>query len=208
MARELILIPGLVHPRRCRLFVLKAGERLWNTTECEPLRLVIERARSIVDNPDVTFELGELDSPLREAWMQALSYDNWPVVQTIQIMGVFFHHPESAPFTLISPSSFATDTVAPPLLTQEELLKSCRLMREFIGFHGGPPPFDPSLFTTDVVSIARQIDTSQDFALMPVLGDALEETGCFYRKTFIEHCRSKEAHERGCWLIDGLLGRP
>lgn len=47
---------------------------------------------------------------------------------------------------------------------------------------------------------------SFDTSLLMVLSDALLETG-LNEGDIINHCRSKETHWRGCWVIDLLLGK-
>jgi hypothetical protein len=47
---------------------------------------------------------------------------------------------------------------------------------------------------------------SRDFSDMPVLADALEEAGCA-NQDVLSHCRNRGDHVRGCWVIDGILGK-
>jgi hypothetical protein len=57
-----------------------------------------------------------------------------------------------------------------------------------------------------LVSMARRMYDSRDFADMPVLADALEEAGC-NDADILSHCRSGGEHVRGCWVVDLLLGK-
>jgi hypothetical protein len=41
---------------------------------------------------------------------------------------------------------------------------------------------------------------------MPVLADALEDTGCD-SADILDHCRGAGSHVRGCWVVDLLLGK-
>jgi hypothetical protein len=66
--------------------------------------------------------------------------------------------------------------------------------------------FVPEWRTTTVRAIAEGIYVSRDFSGMPVLADALEESGCNH-PTVLTHCRSCKPHYRGCWVLDGLLAR-
>jgi hypothetical protein len=78
----------------------------------------------------------------------------------------------------------------------------------------GPAPFGPAGRGPAwrpsgeglVVRMARAIDRERDYASMPILADALEETGCT-DPAILRHCRREEGHVRGCWLIDWLLDR-
>jgi hypothetical protein len=54
-----------------------------------------------------------------------------------------------------------------------------------------------------VRSIVRDIESTRDFDLLPILGDALEEAGCPV-ETLVGHCRQNAGHARRCWLVDLL----
>jgi hypothetical protein len=58
-----------------------------------------------------------------------------------------------------------------------------------------------------VVSLARGIYESRDYTPLPVLADALEDAGCTNAHV-LDHCRDPAGgHLRGCWVIDGVLGK-
>ena len=54
--------------------------------------------------------------------------------------------------------------------------------------------------------IAQAIYEDRTFNNLPVLADALEETGC-YNADILAHCRQPGEHVRGCWVVDLLLGK-
>jgi hypothetical protein len=67
---------------------------------------------------------------------------------------------------------------------------------------------DPTWLAWDsqtVLHLARSIYEEHAFERMPILGDALEEAGC-NEQTILAHCRGREPHARGCWVVDRLLG--
>jgi hypothetical protein len=105
---------------------------------------------------------------------------------------------------LLSLRSFAK-----PGKRAEEKRAQCRLLRCIFG----PRPFRPPRIDVSwlawgsgaAVRIARAIYDQQRWADLPVLGDALEETGCTDAE-ILGHCRGSD-HARGCWLIDLLLER-
>lgn len=70
-----------------------------------------------------------------------------------------------------------------------------------------PVKFDPGWRTSTVVELARVIDARRAFHLLPVLADALDDAGCG-EPAVIGHCRDDVTHARGCWVVDGVLGRP
>jgi hypothetical protein len=72
-------------------------------------------------------------------------------------------------------------------------------------------PFRPagvlSGWRTDaVLGLSRAAYGSRDFALMPILADALQDAGCGDEQ-LLGHCRSSGTHVRGCWVLDLVLGK-
>jgi hypothetical protein len=67
------------------------------------------------------------------------------------------------------------------------------------------PPIPVDWLTPTVVGLARRIYDSRDFALLPVLADALEDAGCDDER-LRGHLRGGGEHIRGCWALDALLG--
>lgn len=64
-----------------------------------------------------------------------------------------------------------------------------------------PVPTPPR---TDITtSIAEHIYRENEFAKVPILGDALEEAGC--DEEILAHCRRDQFHARGCWVVDAIL---
>jgi hypothetical protein len=57
-----------------------------------------------------------------------------------------------------------------------------------------------------VVRMARTIYDNHFFEDMPILADALEESGCT-NADVLNHCRGPGPHARGCWVVDLLLGK-
>jgi hypothetical protein len=69
------------------------------------------------------------------------------------------------------------------------------------------PTFSRSWRTSTVLSLAQQMYESRDFGAMPILADALQDAGCD-NEDILNHCRDTNAtHVRGCWVIDGVLGK-
>jgi hypothetical protein len=66
--------------------------------------------------------------------------------------------------------------------------------------------FSPSWRTETAVALASVFEASQDFSVMPILADALEEAGCGERD-ILDHCRGSDPHVRGCWVMDLVLGK-
>ena len=80
------------------------------------------------------------------------------------------------------------------------------LLRCIVGNPFRPVAFDPRWRTEHTVGIARKMYDDRDFAAMPILADALEEAGCAVEAVLL-HCRESGPHARGCWVVDGVLGK-
>jgi hypothetical protein len=90
----------------------------------------------------------------------------------------------------------ATDPVA-PLIT---------LLRCIFGNPFRPVAFAPHWRSETAVSLATGIYDERAFDRLPILADALEEAGCD-NADVLAHCRGDGPHARGCWVVDGVLGR-
>jgi hypothetical protein len=89
--------------------------------------------------------------------------------------------------------------------TDAETSRQAVLLRDVVGFLAfRPVTFDPSWRSANVVSLAQAIYDDRAFDRLPVLADALEESGCTSSE-MLEHCRGSGEHVRGCWLVDLLL---
>jgi len=67
--------------------------------------------------------------------------------------------------------------------------------------------FSPDWRTDTAVTLALQMYDTRDFSLMPILADALQDTGCD-NEDVLNHCRDTSlTHVRGCWVVDLVLGR-
>ena len=83
------------------------------------------------------------------------------------------------------------------------------LVREVFANPFRPPTIAPEWLACNhgaVKHIAEQIAASGNFADMPILADALEDSGCCDEE-LLRHCREEQTHVPGCWALDAVLGR-
>ena len=69
-----------------------------------------------------------------------------------------------------------------------------------------PVEVDSTWLTSDVLLLAGGIYDERAFDRMPILADALQDTGCA-NDDVLNHCRGDGPHVRGCWVVDLLLGK-
>ena len=58
--------------------------------------------------------------------------------------------------------------------------------------------------SSPVLELARQMYDENEFSRMPILHDALMDSGCG-AEAILEHCKSPCEHVRGCWVLDMIL---
>jgi hypothetical protein len=71
------------------------------------------------------------------------------------------------------------------------------------------PAVEPAWLTWNggiVRALAAAAYESRDFGRLPLLADALEDTGCA-EADLLAHLRGPGPHCRGCWVVDVLLGK-
>jgi hypothetical protein len=101
---------------------------------------------------------------------------------------------------------FEVDATQGRPLWQAEKDAQRDLLRDIFGNPFRPVAFDPAWRTSTAVALARQMYESRDFALMPILADALQDAGC-ENEDVLAHCRGTGPHVRGCWVVDLVLGK-
>jgi hypothetical protein len=87
-----------------------------------------------------------------------------------------------------------------------ELRRQADLLRELFGNPFRPAAVAASWLTPVVVGIAQEARDSDDWGALPVLADALEESGCTDVE-LLAHLRGSAPHCRGCWALDSLLAK-
>lgn len=80
------------------------------------------------------------------------------------------------------------------------------LLRDILSNLFRPVTFDAACLTPTVTSLATAIYEERVFNRLPLLADALEDSGCSNQEV-LSHLRGGGEHTRGCWPVDLLLGK-
>ena len=196
-----------VSDRKLRLYAVACCRRIWHFVTDERSRKVVEVAEEYAD--------GSVD---RERLVAARD-------KAREVKGIF-SSPSQTPFqraanaafdatrdTGSSASNNAPSEAARALNFEDhnrfeegERRQQAVLLRCIFGNPCRPVFLDSAWLTPSVVSLAQTIYDNRSFDRMPILGDALEETGC-NNTCILDHCRSQTEHVRGCWVVDALLGK-
>ncbi|WP_238602924.1 hypothetical protein [Fimbriiglobus ruber] len=78
------------------------------------------------------------------------------------------------------------------------------ILRDIFPFR--PITLSPSYLTPTVLSLAQGIYEDRAFDRMPILADALQDSGCD-NEDILNHCRGTGPHVRGCFVVDLILGK-
>lgn len=81
------------------------------------------------------------------------------------------------------------------------------LLRDLFNNPFHPVPVDPSWLSWNdgaIPKLAHAIHEGRRYGDLPALADALEQAGCT-NVAILTHCRSRSAHQRGCWVVDLIL---
>jgi hypothetical protein len=93
-----------------------------------------------------------------------------------------------------------------PAVQMPEDAAQMAIFRDLFGNPFRTMAADPCWRSTNVVGITQGIYDDHAFDRLPVVADALEESGCTNAE-LLAHCRGPGPHARGCWVVDLLLGK-
>jgi hypothetical protein len=190
--------------RKLALFSCACCRRIWDSLPDNRYTRAVETLEGFVDG---FVSLDETQAAQTEAWAAARnSREEWlwggqrpweQAVWAVEIATWTREITHSVPFT-VSTTELEDDGECPD---QSGILR-CIF---------GPLPFrpvtlDPAWLTPTVQSIAQTIYTDRAFDRLPILADALEESGCA-NEEILNHLRQPGVHVKGCWALDLVLGK-
>lgn len=115
-----------------------------------------------------------------------------------------FHRAHDVVMNTVDVAGYAADRSLPAQAAERHAL--CELVRCIFGNPFRPVAFVPSWRIETAVALATGIYEDRAFDRLPILADALEEAGCD-NADVLTHCRGPGPHARGCWVVDGVLGK-
>jgi hypothetical protein len=192
--------------RKLRLFACGCCRLIWERLRDPRLRKAVELAERYADGEAGKEELEAtrtLVTPLRASDYFPKSPD---VLDHIAIdLAASTTHPQAYE------AAFSMTAYQPPLAGYrtpqadgEAIL--CDLLRCVLGNPFRSVVLDRSWRTPAVVALARTVYEERRFEDLPLLADALEESGCT-DAAILSHCRGPGPHVRGCWVVDRVLGK-
>ncbi len=195
---------GAASERKLRLFAAACCRRIWHLLDADG-RAAVETSERFADGSASEAELmaavwanrGSRDIDARAA-VDSAAVGAWrPAVALLASVG-------GRPPGFVSPPADST------ALARERAAQE-RAQADLLRCVLGPRPFghravEAAWRTPAVLAIAWHAYAERDFEDMHVLADALEEAGCA-DQVFLAHLRGGGPHCRGCFVLDGLLGK-
>jgi hypothetical protein len=200
---------AIVSERKLRLFTCACCRRVWPFLD-EQSRQAVEGAEQYADG---LLDDGDLDR-LRVTLGDARAKRAIPRSRAEAIVAAAQTAAEAA-CTVVATSEMtpgyfaAVGALVAGRIRRGEKQAQRELLRDLLGNPFRPVYVQPAWRTWGggtLVQMARVIYDERRFGDLPILADALEETGCADR-AILSHCRSGAGHVRGCWVVDQLLGK-
>jgi hypothetical protein len=215
LRRHRLAAPGV--RRRLRLFACACCRSFWDQFDDERCRRAVEVSERYADGRARRAELGAAREGAKAAWRVADEKDalahqwqfpeaeRWEALVRSKVASAALHCAQQV--MTVTP---AAQTAHAAQVVGAAARAHAALVRDLFGNPFRPAPaIDPAWLSWNggtVCQLAQAIYEERAFDRLPVLADALEDTGCTDQH-ILAHCRSGGEHVRGCWVIDLLLGK-
>jgi hypothetical protein len=203
--QEVMLLHARLSPRRQRLLVLAICRLLHQWVDYPVAHAAMETVATFIETGKSKTALRRAREAIQELRLQVHRERNDAVA--FQALFVVFVAAATEGY-LSGAVPQASQAIVMAEHTTEEMARKqlYRVYREVAG-PTLPVAFDPNWRTSAAVQLAAMMYDARDFALMPILADALEDAGCD-SPDVLAHCREPGAvHVRGCWVVDLVLGK-
>lgn len=200
-------------PRKLRLFAVACCRgRLPDKLIDDACRRLADAAEAFADGRGAARDLRRLERPVEklagryeDAWRTALHADKWRDVgyRTYKAVVACALTAQADRYMIRMTSD---EVVGAVLKKMAERRYQANLLRDIYGNPFRPAAIDPAWRTSVALAVAGSMYEARDFAVMPILADALEEAGCDDADV-LAHCRGPGPHVRGCWVVDLVLGK-
>ncbi len=204
----LAYVQNHVSERKIRLLACGCCRHIWEHLPDQRSRRAVEVAERYADQLATPRELGQA----RGAALVVAGGAAWAAywAANVKASGPLLNVFEAA---VAAPARKATQLTRRAhtwdIVQAESVREQVELIREVIGNPFRQLQLPPYVFAWQgglIRQLAEAIYQEKAFERMPLLGDALEDAGC-YDEYILDHCRQGKSHVRGCWVLDLLLGK-
>jgi hypothetical protein len=194
---------GRVSPRKLRLLTCACCRRVWDLLADERSRRAVEVAERFADGTADAEELRDAQHGARAAYRRAARSPG-PLAFRLWLAACLAADAAARRATFDPNKEFFRG--AKDRKNKTERTARAALCRDLFGNPFRPVALDRRWLAGDTRKLARVIYAERRFDDLPVLADALEDSGCT-NADLLSHCRRPVEHARGCWALDLLLGK-
>jgi hypothetical protein len=194
--------------RQHRLFAVACCRRIWSHIPDQRSKDAVEVAERFADGQATRKELAHARSEAEQAerqWMRQVNDDDSDL-RCFGTNSCLLSAGTEVKWCLRAWYDAAETKLSTGARWHDEQALACDLLREIYGNPFSPVQLDDAWLTSEVVGLALAAYDDRAFDRLPILADALEESGCRHPDV-LSHCRSGEPHARGCWVVDMILGK-
>jgi hypothetical protein len=200
--------------RTAQLFAAACCRRAWPAMTDPRHRAVVGAAEAFADGELTPSEFAAVMNPVVVLWAnlpdaRRVEWDAWHYLTgATRHLGVREEAAHAASYAARGLARLAgvDGSEEWQRVLDEEGAAQRELLDDLAGLPDRSVSLDPSWRTTAAAGLAARMYDGRDFALMPVLADALEDAGCT-DEDVLTHCRDDGLHARGCWVVDAVLGK-
>jgi hypothetical protein len=199
-------------PRKLRLYAVGCCRRVWRLMTDERCRHAVEVAQRFIDGRVAAAELSAAGQVVAAAARLAGGAGSPAQHATHALGGAAWAATRESAWVAAWDAAWdarmaARDGVAGADWEKERLWQA-GLLLDLFGNPFRPARVEPNWLLGDdgvVRKLAQVIYDEDRFGDLPILADALEEAGCACPE-MLGHCRARQPHYRGCWVVDAVLG--
>ena len=176
--------------------------RLWAVSYCRLLSKKTDKSASERLDVAERFADGQATDEELASARRLLWWANGRFVEESRLWSAVFD-PNSSAHLILERACSASSL---PEIAKKKRRGACVLLRCIVGNPYRPSTLVTSLLTPTVKRLAEGIYQHRQFDNLPILADALEETGCS-QTDLLGHLRGDGPHARGCWALDLAAGK-
>jgi hypothetical protein len=205
--------------RKLRLFACACCRRVWNLLKDEQARKTLEAAERYADHRirDSTIHkwyrraaAARDAEPHKEGWTPAwLAYHAVACAAVSNNYSAYLRTHREVAHAVATATGAAWDSDAWKAAEEVEKTVLRHFLLDIVGNPFRPVHIAPAWLTWNeatVPKLAQLIYDDRAFDRLPILADALEESGCT-SEDILGHLRGPGPHVRGCWPVDLCLGK-
>jgi hypothetical protein len=206
------LLTAEASPRMLRLYAIGCCRRIWHLLTDDRCRHAVEMAQRFVDGRASEHDLFAAEQVVAAAARLWGEVGSAVARSTHALGGAAWATTRQSAWVAAWDAAWDARMVARDFIPgtdwEQERVWQAGLLRDLVGNPFRKPRIDPAWLQQGdgvVGKLARVIYDEDRYGDLPILGDALEEAGCTSAEV-LDHCRGREAHWRGCWVVDLVLG--